>query len=89
MHAVLMIAASHCRFLYPSTRSTRYCELESLHRIYALSSLRDALDAPLNQENFDPVFTCSVLLLIHSWSFIDTIISRASESFPLVEFRAN
>jgi hypothetical protein len=44
-----------------------------MHRIYALSSLRDALDAPLNQENFDPIFTCSVLLLIHSWSFIDTV----------------
>ncbi|KAN0099063.1 hypothetical protein V8E51_012838 [Hyaloscypha variabilis] len=73
MHAVLTVAASHCRFLYPSTHSTRYCELECLHRIYALSSLRDALDAPLNQENFDPVFTCSVLLLIHSWSLVDTM----------------
>ncbi len=72
MHAVLTLAASHCRFLDHSVPSVRYCELECLHRSYALSGLRYALATAVNQENFDPLFACSLLLSFHTWSFIDT-----------------
>ena len=72
MHAILTLSASHCRFLDPSTPSIRYHELECTHRKYALSGLRDALSSPVNKENFDPLLTSSILLLFHSWSFVDT-----------------
>jgi hypothetical protein len=72
MHAVLMLAASHHRFLYRSTHSYRYYELECLHRSYALSGLRYTLDTTISQDNFDSLLACSFLLLFHSWSFLDT-----------------
>lgn len=71
MHAVLMLAASHHRFLFRSAPSHRYCELECLHRSYALSGLRYTLDTTINRDNIDSLLACSILLLFHSWSFVD------------------
>jgi len=63
MHAVLMLAASHHRFLYRSAPSHRYCELECLHRSYVRSGPRYTLNTTINHDNIDSLRACSILLL--------------------------
>lgn len=73
MHAILTLAASHHRFIHATLYPMQRYELECTYRSHALSGLHDALSSPLNDDNFNPLLTSTILLLFHSWSFVDTI----------------
>ena len=79
MHAILAVSASHIRRLEPSVSTHRVAEVDHWHQ--ALTSFQKELQAPMNQENCDPVLLTSMLLNVMSFSYIESRDPRHSWVF--------
>lgn len=66
MHALLLMAAAHLRYLHSGSRL--YLGQESQHFSSTIIGFQNALTSPSLKEGADAVTACSLLLLQYSWS---------------------
>lgn len=67
---MLLIAASHLRFLQPQESSRRIQELEHFSKV--IPSFSKQLSDPITTKNATVYIACSLLILQHAWASLDT-----------------
>ncbi|KAL6889466.1 hypothetical protein HDV57DRAFT_514342 [Trichoderma longibrachiatum] len=91
MHAVLMIAASHQRSLYPDNPA--HNKSMAYHLDLTLSGFRDLLSQSTDDFNHDVIIACALLLVHYAWSmpffaYEDDKIDMKNEPDRLLKFAA-
>lgn len=65
MHAVLLMSASHLRFLQPSLGT--HTDAAAYHLDLSLAGFRETLTRPLSERDAGATIACAFLLLHHAW----------------------
>lgn len=82
MHAILLMAASHLKYLQP--KEEQFHKAEGQHLSRTLAGFRTALTVPVSEDNADVLLSCSILLLHHAWT-VPYSSNQASEEYNNID----